>query len=133
MTTLTTPVPLSDDHPHELLTRSITPATSKDPLPVEEAYEIERTKRLLIDGGFKTVALQFPDDLLHDAAEVSKRLQSIDGIKTYILADTSYARYPLRGDNLRVVAALMKWRLNISMLMWLYIMDEHVFLRLTFV
>ena len=97
MTTLTAPVPLSDDHPHELLTRFITPATSTDPLSLDETYEIERTKRLLKEGGFKTVALQFPDDMLHDAAEVYRRLQEIDGLKTYILADTSYARYPLRG------------------------------------
>ena len=27
------------------------------------------------------------------AAEVSKRLQELDGVKTYILADTSYGRY----------------------------------------
>jgi diphthamide biosynthesis protein 2 len=92
MTTLTTPVPLSDDHPDELLTRSITPPISTDPSSLEQTYEIERTKKLLVEGGFKTVALQFPDDILHDAAEVSRRLQELEGVKTYILADTSYGR-----------------------------------------
>lgn len=92
MTTLTTPVPLSDDHPDELLSRSITPPISTDPTSLEETYEIERTKTLLVEGGFKTVALQFPDDILHDAAEVSRRLQELEGVKTYILADTSYGR-----------------------------------------
>jgi len=93
MTTLTAPVPLSDDHPDELLTRSITPPISTDPLSLEDTYEIQRTKKLIEEGGFKTVALQFPDDILHDAAQVSKRLQGLDGVKTYILADTSYGRY----------------------------------------
>jgi len=92
MTTLTAPVPLSDDHPDELLTRSITPPISTNPLSLNEIYEIERTKKLLIEGGFKTVALQFADDILHDAAEVSRRLQEVEGLKTYILADTSYGR-----------------------------------------
>jgi len=95
MTNLTTPLPLSDDHPDELLSRAITPPLKTDKLSLEETYEIERTKNLLEEGNFKTVALQFPDDILHDAAEVSKRLQGLDGVKTYILADTSYGRYTL--------------------------------------
>ena len=63
-----------------------------DPSSLEETYEIERTKKLLFEGGFKNVALQFPDDIFHDAAEVSRRLQELEGVKTYILADTSYGR-----------------------------------------
>lgn len=92
MTALTTPLPLSDDHPDELLSREITPPIQTDKLSLEETYEIERTKKLLQEGGFKTAALQFPDAILHDASEVSKRLQELDGVKTYILADTSYGR-----------------------------------------
>ena len=93
MTTLTSPVPLSDDHPDELLSRVITPPLPTDNLSLDETYEIERTIKLLKQGDFKTVALQFPDDILHDAAQVSRRLQGgLDGAKTYILADTSYGR-----------------------------------------
>ena len=92
MTTLTTPLPLSDDHPDELLCREITPPLQTDKLSLEETYEIEWTKTLLKEGNFKIVALQFPDDILHDAAEVSKRLQEVGEVKTYILADTSYGR-----------------------------------------
>jgi len=94
MTVVTAPLPLSDDHPDELLSRTLTPPTeTSTELPFAEIYEIERTRRLLKEGSFRTVALQFPDDLLHDAAEISKRLQDgIEGLQTYILADTSYGR-----------------------------------------
>lgn len=100
MTRVTAPLPLSDDHPDELLARTITPpvqATTE--IPLEEVYEIERTIRLLKQGGFRQIALQFPDDLLHDAAEVSRRLQQgVEGAKRYILADTSYGRYSVFRD-----------------------------------
>ena len=94
MTVVTAPLPLSDDHPDELLSRTLTPpAETSTELPFAEIYEIERTRRLLKEGSFRTVALQFPDDLLHGAAEISKRLQDgIEGLQTYILADTSYGR-----------------------------------------
>jgi diphthamide biosynthesis protein 2 len=91
MSIVTAPLPLSDDHPVELLNRPITPPLQTAEIDLEEIYEIERTVSLLREGSFKTVALQFPDDLLHDSAKVSRRLQdSLDGVKTYILADTSY-------------------------------------------
>ena len=94
MTVVTAPLPLSDDHPDELLLRTIVPPTqTSSELSFSEIYEIERTKRLLKEGNFRTVALQFPDDLLHNAAEVSKQLQDeMEGLQTYILADTSYGR-----------------------------------------
>ena len=53
MTTLTTPLPLSDDHPDELLSRAITPPLQTDKLSLEETYEIERTKKLLTGGKFQ--------------------------------------------------------------------------------
>jgi len=91
MSVVTAPLPLSDDHPDELLNRPITPSLETEETDFEEIYEIERTIKLLKEGGFKTIALQFPDDLLHDAAKMSRRLQNgVDGAKTYILADTSY-------------------------------------------
>ena len=130
MTTLTTPVQLSGDHPDELLLRVITPPLQTDELSLEETYEIERTKTLLKEANFKTVALQFPDDILHDAAEVSRRLQEVEGLKTYILADTSYGRYfGLRIVFELLVAASMKSPLNILMRMSWFIMEGLVFLR----
>jgi len=135
MTTLTSPVPLSDDHPDELLSRSITPPlqTKNNNLSLEETYEIERTVNLLKEGNFKTIALQFPDDILHDVAEVSKQLQSrLDGVKTYILADTSYGRYVCRWDLLTsLVVVSMRLLLNILLRTSWCIMVEHVFQRIT--
>lgn len=130
MTTLTAPVPLSDDHPDELLTRSITPPISTDPLSIEDTYEIQRTKELIEEGGFKTVALQFPDDILHDAAQVSRRLQELEGVKTYILADTSYGRYFHQETALIVVVASTKLRRNMSTRMSWSITDAPVFRRI---
>ena len=93
MTTVKGPLPLSADHIEELLSRTAPPPLKTQELPFEQVYEVDRTVRLLKDGGFQKVALQLPDDLLHDAAELSKRIQQgVHGVKTYILADTSYAR-----------------------------------------
>jgi len=93
MTTLTGPVPLSDDHPDDLLNRSITPPLYTGNRSLEDVYEIERTSRLLNAAKLRSVALQFPDDMLHDAASVAQLLQKDAEYKTYILADTSYGRY----------------------------------------
>jgi diphthamide biosynthesis protein 2 len=92
MTTLSGPVPLSDDHPDELLTRSITPPLQPGG-DLEEVYEIERTRRLLREGNFERAALQFPDDMLVDAASVARKLQDSAQYNVYILADSSYGRY----------------------------------------
>lgn len=87
------PLPLSGDHPDELLKREVTPRLEIEETSLEEIFEIERTTELLKEGKFKSIALQFPDDLLHGSAEVSKRLQEgIEEAKVYILADTSYGR-----------------------------------------
>ena len=93
MPAVAAPLPLSDDHPDELLKREITPPLQIEETSLEEIFEIERTIELLKEGKFKSIALQFPDDLLHSSAEVSQRLQEgIKDAKLYILADTSYGR-----------------------------------------
>jgi diphthamide biosynthesis protein 2 len=93
MTALTGPVPLSDDHPEQLLTRTIAPSLHTGAQSLEDVYEIARTRQLLQEGKFRTVALQFPDDMLHDAASVSDALHKDAEYRAYILADTSYGRY----------------------------------------
>ncbi len=93
MSTVTAPLPLSADHAEELISRTLLRPSQAEGQPFEQVYELDRTVRLLKDGGFQNAALQLPDDFLHDAAELSKRLQqAVHGLKTYILADTSYAR-----------------------------------------
>jgi hypothetical protein len=114
MTSLNGPLPLSDDHPDELLSRVITPPVNIVGFSLEETYEIDRTIRLLKEGNFKLIALQFPDDILHDAATVSKKIQdALEGAKLYILADTSYGRYIINLTCfLTIVVVLMKLLLN---------------------
>ncbi|KAE9394949.1 diphthamide biosynthesis protein [Gymnopus androsaceus JB14] len=55
-------------------------------------YEIERIAREIEQGDFKRVALQFPDELLHDSVQIFRRLKRrINSDKElYVLADTSY-------------------------------------------
>jgi diphthamide biosynthesis protein 2 len=63
-------------------------------------YEIDRTIAELRQGGYKRVALQFPDELLGDSSRVYSLIhqginttEEVEGTekKVYILADTSYA------------------------------------------
>ncbi|KAG6332059.1 hypothetical protein ID866_7030 [Astraeus odoratus] len=57
-----------------------------------EFYEIERTAKEIRDGGFKRIALQFPDELLHESVPVYRSLKQRvnEGQELYLLADTSY-------------------------------------------
>ncbi|KAJ4493661.1 putative diphthamide synthesis protein-domain-containing protein [Lentinula edodes] len=55
-------------------------------------YEIERTAREIEEDNLKRVALQFPDELLHDSVQIFGRLKRRIGLdkELYVLADTSY-------------------------------------------
>ncbi|KAI8320118.1 diphthamide biosynthesis protein [Martensiomyces pterosporus] len=58
---------------------------------VVSIYEVERTAQVINEGGYKRVALQFPDDLLADSTAVSEELKARIGEgQVFILADTSY-------------------------------------------
>ncbi|KAI8365398.1 diphthamide biosynthesis protein 2 [Radiomyces spectabilis] len=57
---------------------------------LEALYEIDRTVTGILQGDYKRVALQFPDELLADAAAVSAILRERTGKEIFILADTSY-------------------------------------------
>jgi diphthamide biosynthesis protein 2 len=97
MTQVTAPLPLSEHHEEGLISRTIAPRLETVLhnllVSLDDVYEIDRTAELLRTGNFHTVALQFPDDLLHDAAQVSQTLvERNPDIKTYILADTTYGR-----------------------------------------
>ncbi|KAJ1848867.1 Diphthamide biosynthesis protein 2, partial [Coemansia sp. RSA 2708] len=56
----------------------------------ESVYEVERTAKLISDGGYKRVALQFPDELLADSTLVSDQLRQRVSAQIFVLADTSY-------------------------------------------
>lgn len=80
---------------------------------VDEFYEIKRTAEIVREGNYKRVsppltspspsivvehdpqvALQFPDELLHDAVPIYRSLKRSvgDGHDLYVLADTSYGK-----------------------------------------
>ncbi|EPQ53261.1 diphthamide biosynthesis protein [Gloeophyllum trabeum ATCC 11539] len=66
-----------------------------------EYYEIPRTATEIIQGSFKRIALQFPDELLHDSVPIYRHLKSdLEAAagseaapELYVLADTSYGRF----------------------------------------
>ncbi|KAF5349993.1 hypothetical protein D9756_009221 [Leucocoprinus leucothites] len=79
-------------------TIDVSPDTTADRLSGEEFdefYDIQRTVDEIIQGDFKRIALQFPDELLHDSVPIYRRLKSKigPGRDLYVLADTSYGRH----------------------------------------
>ncbi|KAF9039326.1 diphthamide biosynthesis protein [Panaeolus papilionaceus] len=69
--------------------------TTADQLSQEEFqdfYEIDRTAKEIVQGDYKRIALQFPDELLHDSVPIFRALKSRvgDARDLYVLADTSY-------------------------------------------
>ena len=62
-------------------------------VPLVEWYELDRTTAAICDGGYKRVALQFPDRLLPEAGEVATQLGDrikSSGARTFVLGDTSF-------------------------------------------
>ncbi|PFH52498.1 hypothetical protein AMATHDRAFT_140010 [Amanita thiersii Skay4041] len=55
-------------------------------------YEIEETAEEIVRKDYKRIALQFPDELLHDSVRIHFRLKARIGAgrQLYVLADTSY-------------------------------------------
>ncbi|NXK32054.1 DPH2 synthase, partial [Piprites chloris] len=53
-------------------------------------YETGRAAAFVRDGGFRRVALQFPDELLPDAAAVAARMEAVTGAEMFVLGDTTY-------------------------------------------
>ncbi|KAK2459520.1 hypothetical protein APHAL10511_008462 [Amanita phalloides] len=73
----------------------VKPDTSADQLSAEDLdayYEIEETAKELVQNDYKRIALQFPDELLHNSVIIYKRLKARvgNGRELYVLADTSY-------------------------------------------
>ncbi|RKP19101.1 hypothetical protein ROZALSC1DRAFT_29278, partial [Rozella allomycis CSF55] len=53
-------------------------------------YFLEPCLEFLKTHKFRTIALQFPDDKLEDASEISETIENISKAQVYVLADTSY-------------------------------------------
>ncbi|KAJ7749068.1 putative diphthamide synthesis protein-domain-containing protein [Mycena maculata] len=62
------------------------------PSELDDFYEIDRTIADILEGDYKRIALQFPDELLHDSVPIYRRLKAGvgPGRDLYVLADTSY-------------------------------------------
>ncbi|BEI81471.1 hypothetical protein CcaverHIS002_0206310 [Cutaneotrichosporon cavernicola] len=60
---------------------------------LDTAFDISNTAQLILDGGFKTIGLQFPDELLPSSVAVYRALQARiapTGAQAYVLADSTY-------------------------------------------
>ncbi|KAH8105233.1 putative diphthamide synthesis protein-domain-containing protein [Cristinia sonorae] len=79
---ITRTIAVQPDGPHDHLSES----------DLLEYFEIERTVEELKKGDYKRVALQFPDELLHDSVPIFRLLKARLGAQPelYVLADTSY-------------------------------------------
>ncbi|THU77607.1 diphthamide biosynthesis protein [Dendrothele bispora CBS 962.96] len=64
----------------------------------EDFYEIDRTVADIEEGDYKRVAMQFPDNLLHDSVPIFRALKRKLSLhrELYVLADTSYGRQDTR-------------------------------------
>ncbi|KAJ7485139.1 putative diphthamide synthesis protein-domain-containing protein [Mycena galericulata] len=67
-------------------------STITSPSELDHFYEIKRTIVEILTGDYKRIALQFPDELLHDSVPIYRRLKAGVGVgrELYVLADTSY-------------------------------------------
>ncbi|XP_038039238.1 2-(3-amino-3-carboxypropyl)histidine synthase subunit 2 [Anas platyrhynchos] len=57
---------------------------------IDGCYETGRAAAFVRGGGFRKVALQFPDQLLQDAVAVAARLEAESGAEVSVLGDTTY-------------------------------------------
>ncbi|KAG8235016.1 hypothetical protein J437_LFUL015679, partial [Ladona fulva] len=79
-------------HEVKVLKRS-TDAENVKPIPddkIYEVYEIDKCMEWIASKNAKNVALQFPDNMLCDAAKVALCVEEKLGRKVYILGDTTY-------------------------------------------
>lgn len=62
-------------------------------LSLDAAFDISNTAKLILSHGYKTIGLQFPDELLPSSVGVYRALQREiggSGAQAYVLADSTY-------------------------------------------
>ncbi|OCF54334.1 diphthamide biosynthesis protein 2 [Kwoniella mangroviensis CBS 10435] len=62
-------------------------------ISIEEAFEVDETVKRILEGGYKTIGLQFPDELLPSSVQVYRSIQmkiQHTGAQAYVLADSTY-------------------------------------------
>ncbi|KAG5990138.1 hypothetical protein E4U43_004353 [Claviceps pusilla] len=87
-----------DEHILEVPAADSIPTSTLSDEELQHAYEIPRTANEIRLGGWRRIALQFPDDMLVDAPRVAQSLDDQLGTdggdesrRIHILADTSYS------------------------------------------
>lgn len=88
MTTANGPTAFADDG-SAVISRTVDVQSVKHS-NLESLYEIDRTVNAILKGNYQRITLQFPDELLADAASVATELEKRTGRHIYVLADTSY-------------------------------------------
>ncbi|NXW55826.1 DPH2 synthase, partial [Eurystomus gularis] len=66
------------------------PAAAEPRADLDGFYEMGLAAAFVRGGRFRKVALQFPDELLADAAAVAARMEAATGAEMYVLGDTTY-------------------------------------------
>ncbi|WWC86502.1 diphthamide biosynthesis protein 2 [Kwoniella dendrophila CBS 6074] len=96
---LSTPAEHAFVHPEleEILENAKAGSTSmgdgNEGISIEQAFEVEETVRRILEGGYKTIGLQFPDELLPSSVQVYRAIQTKiqhTGAQAYVLADSTY-------------------------------------------
>lgn len=89
------------EHAFEESTAEFTVASlSNTSIPLYERYEIPSCISEILENGYTTVALQFPDELLGESVLVYRALMKGlkdsgkgAGVQCYVLGDSTYGRY----------------------------------------
>ncbi|NXE45301.1 DPH2 synthase, partial [Casuarius casuarius] len=72
------------------LRRALDPVAAAPRGDLDGFYEMGRAAAFVRGGAFRKVALQFPDELLADAAAVAALMETATGAEMYVLGDTTY-------------------------------------------
>lgn len=72
----------------------VEPELLAEGVSLEDAYEVDMTVKEILTGGYERIALQFPDELLHDAVPIFRAIRDRLPVEKelYVLADTTYGR-----------------------------------------
>lgn len=59
---------------------------------LEDVYELDRIVSWIRDSNINNVALQFPNELLPDACEVSKKIEALSSAHSLIMGENNFGR-----------------------------------------
>lgn len=80
----------STDSSAQLLIKSLIAYNPTHDSKIPEVYEFERTLKWIEENNLKTIALQFPDELLVDSISIYQKLEELCSARLYLMADTTF-------------------------------------------